>query len=85
MAEKTILIKQGDFELRVPRSQLVEVAETADGVSFNFKNGISVLKIDGYMPMGTKNLIKNTLDNFPTANITVDLGNYSKPVFADVT
>lgn len=85
MAEKMILIKQGQFELKIPRSELVDVAETADGVSFNFKNGLSLLKTDGYMPAGAKNLIKNTLDNFPGANITVDLSNYDKPVYADMS
>lgn len=84
MAEKMILIKQGSLELKVPRSQLVDVSETADGVSFNFKDGVSVLKTDGYMPASAKQLIKNTLDNFPGANITIDLGNYAKPVFADM-
>lgn len=85
MAEKTITIKQGELELKVPRSELVEVSETADGVCFNFKGGVSVMKVDNFMPAGVKNLIKNTCDSYPLANLIVDLGNYDRPVFADQT
>ncbi len=80
--EKTILIKQGTFELKAPRSEVVEVSETADGICFNFKNGLSLMKTDNYMPITIKNLIKNTADNFPNTDIEIDLGNYNQPVKA---
>lgn len=76
---KTLTIKQGPFEIHCPREALVEVSETADGVALNFKGGVSLIKTDPYMPIHTKQIIKNTCDNFPTGNVVIDLMNYNKP------
>ena len=63
MAE--IIIKQKNFELKVDRSELVQLDETADGVVFQFKNGLSLIKNDQFMPTSVKNIMKNTSDNYP--------------------
>lgn len=80
--ENMIIVKQGPFELRVPRSELVEVLETADGVVFQFKGGLSLQKMDQYMPITMKQLMKNTSDSFPQAHLEFDLLNANKPVRA---
>ena len=79
---KMVTIKQGEFELKVPRSELVEVQETADGIVFKFKGGLVVEKLDQYMPLQMKRLIKATSDGFDEASLEVDLANQAKPVLA---
>ncbi len=39
-----MIIKQKNFELTVERSELVQIDETADGVVFQFKGGLSLMK-----------------------------------------
>jgi len=84
MSEKTkmITIKQGTFELKVPRSELVEVQETADGVVFQFKNGLVLEKIDQYMPNALKQVMKVASDSYSEASLEFDLNNQSRPVLA---
>jgi uncharacterized protein Yka (UPF0111/DUF47 family) len=82
--EKMITIKHGKMELKVPRSELVELSETADGVVFQFKDGVSLEKMDQYMPNAAKQLMKNSADSFPQANLVFNLDDYSKPVLADM-
>ena len=81
----TITIKKGTLELSVPREELVEVNETADGVCFNFKGGLSLMQVEQFMKSHTKQLIKNTVDNFPGTNLAVDLNNPDKPISVDAT
>lgn len=81
----TITIKKGSFELTVPREQLVEVNETADGVCFNFKGGLSLYQVEQFMKSHTKQLIKNTVDNFPGTNLIVDLNEANTPISVDAT
>ncbi len=81
----TINIKKGDFNLTVPREELVEVNETADGVCFNFKGGLSLMQIEQFMKSHTKQLIKNTVDNFPNTNLIVDLNDPNTPIRVDAT
>jgi hypothetical protein len=76
---KKLTIKQGEFNLTCPRDLLIEVSETPDGVALNFKGGVSLMKLDQFMPSHTKQLIKNTCDSFPTGDIVIDLANYNKP------
>lgn len=80
--EKTMTIRHGNFSLTIPRSELVEVSETAEGVNFSFKNGLMLSKFDNFMPSSAKQLIKNTSDNFPNANIEINLENYKQPAKA---
>ena len=51
---------------------------------FNFKNNAHLYFTDSYLPAGAKELMKNTSNNFPLANLAFDLANYSKPVTAEV-
>jgi hypothetical protein len=37
------------------------------------------------MPIHTKDLIKNTTNSFPTANLIIDLSNYNKPASVEPT
>jgi len=83
MAE--ILIKNGSVEISAKHSDLIEVQETADGVVFNFKGGISVFKNDQYMASSTKQLIKNTADNFPSHKLIFELDNPKTPARVDST
>lgn len=80
-----IVIKKGTFNLTVPRSELVDVAETPDGVVFNFKGGIQLHFIDNFMQQGTKQVIKNTADSFPGKKLIFDLDNVRHPAMVDAT
>lgn len=80
-----IMIKDGTLELKVDRSDLVEVSETPDGVVFNFKNGIQLHKVEQYMPTSIKQIIKNTADNFPGHNLIFELDNPKVPARVDAT
>jgi hypothetical protein len=84
MAE--IIIKNGDnFLLKVDRTELVQVDETPDGVVFQFKNGLSLMKNDQFMPSGIKQIMKNTADNYPDKKLVYDLNNPKRPVYVDAT
>jgi hypothetical protein len=80
-----ITIKKGTFNLTVPREELVEVSETADGVAFNFKGGLQLYYYNNFLPSATKQIIKNTADSFPGKKLIFDLDNESKPVLVDAT
>ena len=50
MSEKaTVTIKRGPLNLTIPRSELVDVSETADGVVFNFKGGVQLYYTNNFM------------------------------------
>jgi len=85
MGKEIMIIKQGDFELRVPRSELVAVDETHDGITFMFKGGIQLYKTDQFMPPAVKNIMKNTADNYPEKKLVFELDNHKKPVYVDAT
>jgi len=80
-----IIIKQKNFELKVKRSELVQLDETADGVVFQFKNGLSLIKNDQFMPLHVKNIMKNTSDNYPDKKLVFELDNHKRPVIVDAT
>jgi hypothetical protein len=79
-----ILINHGNVKIEASREDLVDVSETPDGVSINFKNGLQILHADPYMPSGPKQIIKNTLDKFQGKVITVNLDNYQNPTKVDM-
>lgn len=80
-----ITIKKGTFHLTVPREELVEVSETADGVAFNFKGGLQLYYYNNFLPSATKQIIKNTADSFPGKKLIFDLDNEARPVLVDAT
>jgi len=77
-----IVIKKGNIDIKMLRSDLIDVAETPDGINFNFTNGMNLYVIDTDMPLATKNVMTNTANSFDGVNLTFDLGNYQKPVVA---
>jgi hypothetical protein len=80
-----IIIKRQNFEVSVDRTELVSVAETPDGVVFDFKGGLQLLQYDQNMTSATKNLIKNSVDNFTVGNLLIELDNFKTPVKIDAT
>lgn len=82
----TIIIKRGLMELvKTERSNLINAEQSHDGVVFTFKGGFQLYCTDQYMPVHTKDLIRNTSNSFPTANLVFDLANYNKPVSVEPT
>jgi hypothetical protein len=82
----TIIIKKGNMKfVETERSNLINAEQTHDGVVFTLKGGIQVYCTDNNMPNHTKDIIKNTSNSFPTANLVFDLANYNKPVVVEPT
>lgn len=76
-----ILIMNKETKIELDGDQIVEVLETADGIAFNLKNGLSLIFVDNFMPSTAKQLIKGTVDQCSAENatITVDLANRIMP------
>lgn len=83
MAE--ITIKKGGVTITSPRSDLLEVNESADGVVFSFKGGLQVNYMDNFMPATNKQIIKNTADSFANKKLIFDLDNKRNPALVDAT
>lgn len=80
-----VTIKKGSIQVTLNRSDLVQAEETADGIVFNFKEGLHLYLTDTDMPIFTKNLIKVTVDRFSTNKLIFDLANYKTPATVDAT
>ena len=80
-----ITIKKGGVIVTADRKDLMEVSETHDGVSFNFKGGLQVYYTDNFMPNQNKQIIKNTADHFLKQKISFDLDNLTQPAKVDAT
>jgi hypothetical protein len=81
-----IIIKKGRMKfVETERSNLINVEQTHDGVVFTLKGGIQIYCTDGDMPIHTKDIIRNTSNSFPTANLVFDILNYNKPVIVEPT
>jgi shikimate 5-dehydrogenase len=74
----SVTIKRGNMEFKFDRVNLINVEQSHDGVVFNFKFGVIISVTDNYMPLETKQLIKNA-DILPNGNIVYDLNNYKQP------
>jgi len=85
MATATITIKRGPIEVKCPRTELVEVVETADGISFTFKGNLQLYYTQQFMQVITKKLIRQASDNFPDKNIVFNLDNPKVPAIIDAT
>lgn len=83
--EVTITIKNGPLKLTVPRSELVDVSETHDGVAFNFKGGVQLYYTNNFMQQASKQVMAQAADNFPGKKLIFDLVNHAKPVLVDAT
>lgn len=82
----TLIIKKGSMKIvDTERSNLIIAEQTHDGISFTLKGGIQIYCTDNRMPNHTKEIIVNTSNSFPTANLVFDLINYVKPVTVEPT
>ena len=82
----TLIIKKGSMKfVETERSNLIIAEQTHDGVVFTLKGGIQVYCTDNHMPNHAKEIIVNTTNSFPTANLIFDLANYKKPVTVEPT
>ena len=75
-----VIIKKGTMEIKIDRSELVQVEETPDGMSFDFKNGFQLLYNDQYMEAARKNIMKNTSNTFEGKKLVFDFDNKRHPV-----
>jgi hypothetical protein len=79
-----IIIKKGLMEIvSTERSNLITAEQSHDGVVFTFKGGIQLYCTDQYMPIHTKDIIRNSSNSFPNTNLIFDLSNYNHPVVAE--
>ena len=76
-----VIIKNKETQVELQKDQIVEVLETADGLAFNLRNGLSLVFTDNFFPATAKQLVKGTIDQCATidATITVDLQNRATP------
>jgi len=82
----TITIKKGKMEIiKTERSNLITAEQSHDGVVFTFKEGVQLYCTDQYMPIHTKDMIRNASNSFPTANLIFNLSNYNRPVMVEPT
>lgn len=79
-SKSNIRLKKGNIDLLFNREELNVVDETGDGIVFKLKNGIMISFEDQFMPSGTKQKIKLTVDKFPNGDIEVDFNNWKSPV-----
>lgn len=81
-----IEIKSGETELTLNKNRIIEVLETADGLAFNLKDGLTLIYTNQFMPLTPKQLIKGTIDacNTDGATIMVNLNNPARPVSINV-
>lgn len=75
-----VIIKKGSMELKMDRSDIVQVDETPDGVAFFFKNKFHLLFSDQFMPASIKNIIKNSADSYHGKKLVFDFDNTRQPV-----
>ena len=80
-----LTIKRQSIVLSFNRTDVVTAQPKYDGVVFQLKHGMTIEFTDQYLPTEAKDLICNSLNSFPTANIQVDFDNYRKPVVASVS
>jgi hypothetical protein len=79
-----VTINKGTFKLTIPRNELIEVSETHDGISFNFKGGLQLYFVAPYMPNEVKQLMSGASNKFNDKNLIFDLENRKHPVKVDM-
>jgi hypothetical protein len=68
-----IIIQSKETTLELQKDQIVEVLETADGIAFNLRNGLSLIYTDNFMNSTAKQLIKGTIDQCSTVDATINV------------
>lgn len=66
-----IIVKNKETEITLHKDQIIEVMETADGMAFNLRNGLSLIYTDNFMTSNSKQLIKGTIDQCKTVDATI--------------
>jgi len=77
-----ITIKKRDTIFKLKRSSVVTADPTYDGIMFQMQDGLLLQYTDQFMTSEAKQLISNSVNSFPNANLMVDLDNYKRPVVA---
>jgi len=80
-----ITIKKGTVKIVCDKSDLVDVSETHDGISFTLKGNLLIYFTDPYMPITMKQAIKVTSDTHADKKLVFDLDNQRRPVIIDAT
>jgi len=75
-----LVIKVAGTELVTSMDNLVEVSESADGMVFDFKGGLSLIFTESYMPSSTKQVVINTIEKIKGKKIIVELDNPKQTV-----
>jgi hypothetical protein len=83
--DTVLTIKKQSIVFKVNRTDVVTAQPKYDGVVFQLKHGMLVDFTDQFLPTEAKDLICNSLNSFPNANIEVNFDNYKKPVSASVS
>jgi hypothetical protein len=83
--DTVITIKKQSLVLKVNRTDVIAADPTYDGVLFQLKHGMIIQLTDSFLPSESKQLIANSINSFPNANLLVDFDNYKKPIVASVT
>ena len=78
-----LLIKVGNVNITATKDDLVEVTETADGINFVFKGGLTISFMNQYMQSNTKQIIKNTADHMSGKKITFTLDSPKNPILVN--
>ena len=74
-----IVVKKGHVVTTFPKSELMKVEPTHDGIIFEFTGGLHLYFSEPYMPTATKHKISHDVNKFK-GKITVDLLNPNVPV-----
>jgi hypothetical protein len=85
MSNVMIKVKKGTFNLSAPRSDLLEVSETHDGVAFSFRGGLQLYFTAPYMPQEVKHLMNLSSGKYDQKNLIFDLDDVKFPVKIDIT
>jgi len=75
-----IVITRGPLKIEVPRSELISVDPTADGIAFAFKGGSNYILTEPNMPPLVKNSIKMIVNQTKGKVVTINLLNFKNPV-----
>jgi hypothetical protein len=82
MAE--VRIKKGTVNFKCDRTDLMDVAETADGMSFSFKGGLMLYITDNFMPPAFKQQVAGSVNRFDKGTVTIDFDNVKRPVLVEM-
>lgn len=80
-----VTIKDQGLEIKLEKNMFVNADQTSDGIVFNFKTGNYYYVLSPYMPIETKEKIKQATDVFENADIVIDINNHKDPVYVDLT